>query len=87
MINEEDLEGGGRGLIEVGLLSRHTSEGTEQNHEKSQNIHFPGRDSNQVPPENTFRTLPLYRPAWYRLYYYIVCLMTLSQLHDSFSVE
>jgi hypothetical protein len=47
----EDLEGSGRGLIEV-LFEQHFPGGTEQTHENlSQGNQCPGRDSDLAPSE------------------------------------
>jgi hypothetical protein len=53
----KDLEGSGRGVIEV--LYRHLPGGTEENLNQDYLCH--GRDSNRVAPEYKFRALPLHQ--------------------------
>jgi hypothetical protein len=56
-----DLEGIGRGLIEV--LPRPLIGGTEENHGKPHDIRCPGRDPNWVPLEYKSRALPPRQPV------------------------
>jgi hypothetical protein len=62
-----DSEGYGSGLIEV--LSWQFAEGTEENHEKSQDSRCPGSDSNPEPTELMSGTAPLVRPVWCSTFY------------------
>lgn len=55
------MEGSGFGLIE--LLTQHSSEGTEENYERTQDRYCPARDSNRASLEDKTGTLPLHRPS------------------------
>jgi hypothetical protein len=86
-MNYKDLEGSGRGLIQV--LPRHMPKGTEENYENFRHdSRCPGRDSNRAPLkyENTplplcqsvgssvsaYKTSQCHNPQDHNAYFYIV---------------
>jgi hypothetical protein len=52
---------------EIKRLFRCLSGGTEDNHERTQDSRYPGRDCNRVPPEYKFEALPLKELARFEL--------------------